>query len=310
MLSRIAESLFWIGRYLERADGTSRILDAHLQLLLEDPWVNEDVACRSLLAVMGTTPESSGEILTRENVFKQLATDRQTPASITYSLSAARENARRAREIVPSELWESLNKTNNRMPRKLRQDRVHDFFEWVHDRTALAVGIADSAMSRDEVWQFFTLGRSLERADMTARILSTRSLTEVSGPSWTTLLRSCGAYEAYMRTYPGVPSAQNAAEFLLMDRIFPRSIIFSIRTAEQSIIAIDPREDRVGHSNAIQRALGRIRNDLEYRPVAEILDQLPAQMQRVQTVTREASEATSKRFFPAQAEPSWIGEIS
>ena len=105
MLSRIAESLFWIGRYIERSDGTARILDVHLQLLLEDPWIDEDTACRALLGVMGSeVPE--GVELTRADVLSMLAVDRSNPASIAYSLGAARENARRAREIVSTELWE------------------------------------------------------------------------------------------------------------------------------------------------------------------------------------------------------------
>ncbi|WOQ69934.1 alpha-E domain-containing protein [Microbacterium limosum] len=311
MLSRIAESLFWIGRYIERSDGTARILDVHLQLLLEDPWINEDTACRSLLSVMGTVVASDdAATVTREDVLSRLAVDRMNPASIVYSLNAARENARRAREIVSTELWECLNTTNARMPRRLQVDKVHEFFQWVRERAALAVGVMDSSTSRDEAWQFFALGRAIERADMTARLLATRSLTEVSGPSWTTILRSCGAYEAYLRTYRGMPSARNAAEFLLLDRLFPRSIIFSIQRAEECMSAIDPREDRVGHSNQVLRALGRIRNDLEYSPISEILGELPHHMLRVQTVTREASEAIRQRFFPTQAEPSWIGETS
>jgi uncharacterized alpha-E superfamily protein len=107
-----------------------------------------------------------------------------------------------------------------------------------------------------------------------------------------------------------MPSARNAAEFLLLDRLFPRSIIYSIQRAEDCMSAIDPRADRVGHSNTVLRALGQIRNDLEYRPIGEILDELPLHMDRVQKVTREASEAIRSRFFPTQAEPSWIGEIS
>jgi len=185
---------------------------------------------------------------------------------------------------------------------------VHEFFQWVRERSALAVGVVDSSTSRDEAWQFFTLGRSIERADMTARLLATRSLTEASGPSWTTILRSCGAYEAYLRTYRGMPSARNAAEFLLLDRLFPRSIIYSILRAEECVSAIDPREDRVGVSNPVLRALGRIRNDLEYSPIAEILAELPEHMRGVQRVTREASDAIRQRFFPTQAEPSWIGD--
>ena len=100
---------------------------------------------------------------------------------------------RRAREVVSTELWEVLNTTRARMPRKVASDKVHEFFAWVRERSALAVGILESASSRDEAWSFFTLGRSIERADMTARLLATRSLTEASGPSWTTILRSVGA---------------------------------------------------------------------------------------------------------------------
>ena len=100
MLSRIAESLFWIGRYIERSDGTARILDVHLQLLLEDPWIEEDIACRALLSVMGSeAPEDVS--LTRQDVLSILAVDRSEPASIAYSLGAARENARRARSHKP-----------------------------------------------------------------------------------------------------------------------------------------------------------------------------------------------------------------
>ena len=149
MLSRIAESLFWIGRYIERSDGTARILDVHLQLLLEDPWIEEDLACRSLLSVMGSAvPED--QVLTRADILSILAVDRSEPASIAYSLGAARENARRAREIVSTELWECLNTTRARMPRKVSGDKVHEFFGWVRERSALAVGIIESATSRDE----------------------------------------------------------------------------------------------------------------------------------------------------------------
>jgi uncharacterized alpha-E superfamily protein len=309
MLSRIAESLFWIGRYIERSDGTARILDVHLQLLLEDPWIEEDLACRSLLSVMGSeAPEDV--VLTREDVLSILAVDRSEPASIAYSLGAARENARRAREIVSTELWECLNTTRARMPRKVSSDKVHEFFGWVRERSALAVGIIESATSRDEAWQFFTLGRSLERADMTARLLATRSLTEASGPSWTTILRSCGAYEAYLRTYRGVPSARNAAEFLLLDRLFPRSILFSVTRAESCMREIEPRSDRVGISDQSLRLLGQIRSELEYRPIAEILEDLTMHMDNVQAATSAASEAIRQRYFPTNAAPSWVGETS
>ena len=308
MLSRIAESLFWIGRYIERSDGTARILDVHLQLLLEDPWIDENTACRSLLSVMGSFPPQGLEVVRREDVLARLAVDRMNPASIAYALTAARENARRAREIVSSELWETLNTTSARMPRRLQTEKVHEFFQWVRERSALAVGIVDSSTSRDEAWQFFTLGRSIERADMTARLLATRSLTQASGPSWTTILRSCGAYEAYLRTYRGMPSAKNAAEFLLLDRLFPRSIIFSVTRAEQMMRDIAPPSDRVGVGDNALRLLGQIRSELEYRPIADIIDDLPTHMDSVQAGTSAASEAIRQRYFPTNDVATWVGD--
>jgi uncharacterized alpha-E superfamily protein len=308
VLSRIAESLFWIGRYIERGDGTARILDVHLQLLLEDPWVDEDTACRALLSVMGSSPAGDGR-LTRDDVLAILGVDRTHPASIAYSLMAARENARRAREIVSTELWECLNTTRARIPRQVSPNRVAEYFGWVRERTALAVGIIDSATSRDEAWQFFTLGRSIERADMTARLLATHALTGKNGPSWTTLLRSCGGYEAYLRTYRGVPSAQNAAEFLAIDRLFPRSILFSISRAEACLRQLEPRSERVGTSDRALRVLGQIRSELEFRPIDEILTDLAFQMEAVQAATSAASEAIRQRYFPTNAAPVWVGEF-
>lgn len=309
MLSRIAESLFWIGRYIERSDGTARILDVHLQLLLEDPWIEENLACRSLLQLMGSPVPAEGE-LTRKDVLATLAMDRTHPASIAYSITSARENARRAREIVPTELWECLNTTSARMPRKVASEKTHDYFAWVRERAALAVGIVEAGASRDDAWHFFTLGRSLEQADMTARLLATRSLTEASGPSWTTILRSCGAYESYLRTYRGVPSARNAAEYLLMDRLFPRSIVFSVSRAEQCLRDLEPRTDRAGVTGHAQRVLGQIRSQLEYRPIMDILNDLPLQMMRVQDATSTASEAIGNRYFPKGNVPTWTGEAS
>lgn len=309
MLSRIAESLFWIGRYIERADGTARLLDVHLQLLLEDPWVEEDQACRSLLRVIGSTAYLPGSI-DRQDLLNLLSVDRSEPSSIASALTAARENARRVREIVSTELWECLNTTSTRMPRKVALERAHDYFSWVRERTALAVGIVESSTSRDEAWTFFTLGRSLERVDMTARLLATSELTEASGPSWTTILRSCGAYEAYLRTYRGMPSATNAAEFLLLDRIFPRSVTFALTRAEKCLSDLAPNSDRIGVSDAALRTLGQLRTNLEYRSAPDILANLTAEMRSLQEGVTEASEQIRARYFPASALPTWIGEVS
>ncbi len=309
MLSRIAESLFWIGRYVERADGTARLLDVHLQLLLEDPWVDEDTACRSLLKVICSNADYPLH-LTRHDLLNILSVDRGESSSIASSLTAARENARRVREIVSTELWECLNTTRSRMPRKVSIDRAHDFFGWVRERTALSVGIVESSTSRDEAWTFFTLGRSLERVDMTARLLATSELTEASGPSWTTILRSCGAYEAYLRTYRGVPSATNAAEFLLLDRIFPRSVAFALARAEKCLSDLSPSSDRVGVSDIALRELGQLRNNLEYRSAPDILANLTQEMMQLQQGVGEISEAIRARYFPVNVMPTWNGEVS
>ncbi len=309
MLSRIAESLFWIGRYVERADGTSRLLDVHLQLLLEDPWVDEDTACRSLLEVIGSDPNYPHQ-LTRQDLLSILSVDRNEASSIASSLNNARENARRVREIVSTELWECLNTTRSRMPRKVSIERAHDFFGWVRERTALAVGIVESSTSRDEAWTFFTLGRSLERVDMTARLLATSELTEASGPSWTTILRSCGAYEAYLRTYRGVPSATNAAEFLLLDRIFPRSVTFALYRAERCLSDLAPSTDRVGTSDLGLRQLTQLRTNLEYRSAPDILANLTQEMTQLQEGISEISESIRSRYFPVNVLPQWIGEVS
>lgn len=307
MLSRIAESLFWIGRYVERADDTARLLDVHVQNLLEDPWAEEDLACRSLLAVMDRDIPPTGTAIGREQVLDALAYDRHVTSSIAGSLVAARENARRAREIVSTELWECLNATWNQLPARTRPSRPHDYFTWVRERAAVVAGIMDSQTSRDETWQFMVLGRSLERADMTARLLITRALTGATGPSWTTLLRSCGAHEAYLRTHRGVASDERAAGFLLLDRLFPRSIVFALGQADDCLSALEPVSDRAGIDEA-RRHLGHARSSLEYRPLTDVLDDLPAEMERVQRACSAASDGVRGRYFPAGSVTSWVGE--
>ncbi|NUR85073.1 MAG: alpha-E domain-containing protein, partial [Nonomuraea sp.] len=170
MLSRIAESLYWIGRYVERAEDTARILDVHLHRMLADPWTDEEVACRSLLAVMGSAPDQLGAVGVT-GVVERLGLDTTDPGSVLGALAAARENARGSRETVSAEMWECLNTTwlglaDARDRIELRG--VHPFFQWVRERCCVLAGLADTTMSRDEGWQFLVLGRSIERVDMTA----------------------------------------------------------------------------------------------------------------------------------------------
>ena len=306
MLSRIAESLFWIGRYVERADDTARLLDVHVQILLEDPWAEEDLACRSLLSVMDREPPPADVTVGREYVLDVLAYDRFAPSAIAGSLVSARENARRAREIISTELWECLNTTWNQLPAQMRPSRPHEYFTWVRERAAIVAGIMDSATSRDDTWLFMVLGRSIERADMTARLLTTRALAGSTGPSWMTLLRSCGAHEAYLRTYRGMASDEKAAGFLLLDRLFPRSIVSALNQAEACLTALEPISDRASVDDA-RRHIGFVRTSLEYRPVMDVLDELPDEMERVQRACSAASDAIRGRYFPSDA-TTWVGE--
>jgi uncharacterized alpha-E superfamily protein len=308
VLSRIAESLFWIGRYVERADDTARILDAHLQLLLEDPWVEEDLACRSLLAVMGAPEPPSFAVVTRTSVMNLLAYDMRAPSAIAGALASARENARRAREIVSTELWECLNTTWNQLPAQIEYLPPHMFFAWARERAAIVSGLIDSGTSRDQTWQFLVLGRSIERADMTARLIATRALAGVSGPSWTTLLRSCGAHESFLRTHRGRAGDALAAEFLLLDRYFPRSVIYALQRAERCLAELSPEAGRRTSDDDARRILGRARSGLEFRRISELLADLPEEMEGVQLACSAASDAVRSRYFPAPTSTAWVGE--
>lgn len=307
MLSRIAESLFWIGRYVERADDTARLLDVHLQMLLEDPWAEEDLACRSLLSVMDRPAPSPDIPVGRQDVLDMLAYDRYSPSAIAGALVSARENARRAREIISTELWEALNSTWSQLPAQMTSGRTHDYFGWVRERAAVVAGIVDSAISRDDTWYFMVLGRSMERADMTARLLTTRALAGSAGPSWSTFLRSCGAHEAFLRTYRGTASDERAAGFLLLDRLFPRSIVYALNQAAECLSGLEPIVDRATVDDA-RRHLGLVRTNLEYRPLVDILDDLPREMELVQRACAAASDSIRSRYFPSGALTNWVGE--
>jgi len=301
MLSRIAESLYWIGRYVERAEDTSRLLDVHLNLLLEDPWAPEDVVCASLFAAMGKDVDTD---VTRVDVLDQLAWDRSYPGSIVGSIGVARENARRSREVISTELWESINVTWHDAIMGTRRARPHAFFTWVRERAAGFNGIADATLSRDEPYHFLVLGRSLERADMTARLVAARALTGSAGPSWVTLLQSCGAYQAFLRSSRGAIEDARAAEFLLLDPLFPRSLMSSLVSAERCLddLTEPSRGDRADQAH---RVLGMIRSELEFAPTAELFEDLYHLMERVQSACSVASDAVTRRYFPRGVVTEW-----
>jgi uncharacterized alpha-E superfamily protein len=304
VLSRIAESLYWIGRYVERAEDTSRILDVHLNLLLEDPWAPEDVVCASLMSAMGrevVEPAAAADVL------DALAWDRSTPASVLGALGAARENARRSREVVSAELWESINVTWHEASRPGRRAHPHAFLTWVRERSAAFNGTADATLSHDDAWHFLVLGRSIERADMTARLAAARALAGTAGPSWVTLLQSCGAYQAFLRSARGAVNDARSIEFLLLDPLFPRTLMSALVEAERCLDELGTRHAHVdrGQGSEAHRVLGMIRSELQFTPTVELLDDIYHVMERVQAACSAASDAIARRYFPRGVITSW-----
>ncbi|RKR88560.1 putative alpha-E superfamily protein [Micromonospora pisi] len=314
MLSRIAESLYWIGRYVERAEDTARILDVHLHRMLADPWSDEETACRSLLAVMGVPPPE--QPVSAARVVGLLGLDEGSHSSVVGALAAARENARGARETISADMWEGLNATWHGLPdarRRVEQQGVHAFFRWVRERCAVLAGLADATMSRDEGWLFMVLGRSVERVDMTARLLSTHVRAGGSIPSWLTLLRSCGAWETFLRTYRGSLDDRYAAEFLLLDRLFPRSVFAALSAAEACLTELEPaggpgQPGRVGVSTEAQRIVGRARTNLEFRGADELLTDFPAVLASLERTCSQVNEAVSGRYFRQTSAVAWMPE--
>jgi uncharacterized alpha-E superfamily protein len=224
------------------------------------------------------------------------------------SLIAARQSARGIREALSSEMWECLNATHNALPGEVqRAGRVasHTFFRYVRERTAILAGLADSTMSRDDGWRFLVLGRSLERLDMTTRLLLA-SFGEHSGPpEWVTTLACCSAYEAFLRTYRRAVEAPLVAEFLLLDRLFPRSAFHALVTAEGCLAELEPAAGRVGFDDEARRILGRARTELEFGRVDELLADLPARLHDLQVACAQAGEAVTRRFFRRTGHVEW-----
>ena len=306
MLSRIAQSLFWIGRYLERADDTARILDVQMQVLIEDPGMDERTSCEQLLSVMGVE-DYTGQP-NRWMMLDLLAHNPDSPVSIAAAIGAARESSRRARETLSTDIWAAINTTWRGLS-TARAMRPPDMFSWVRNRTAMISGIADSTMSRDDGWHFYMLGRSIERVDMTARLLSTAALASGPQVAWPTTLRACGAYESFIRAYRGIEADRQAAEFLLLDRWFPRSIVSSLAEAERALSKLDSSGQRSGFGDEAQRLLGRARTELEYRPLADIVFDLPVEMERLQRSCAAASDAVSARYFAESEVHTWRGGV-
>lgn len=204
-------------------------------------------------------------------------------------------------------MWEALNTTHRHVATgQFSQMGPGASFRWVRDRAALINGAADATMTRDEGWQFLILGRTIERADMTSRLVATAALAGGVGSPWSSTLRACGGHEAFLRTYKGLETERGAAEFLLLDRLFPRSVVFALSRAEQCLENLESGQ-RAGFQNEAHRLIGRTRAELEYRPLADVIVDLPAEMERLQVTCARATEAVTHRYFAGSEGTHWMG---
>jgi uncharacterized alpha-E superfamily protein len=303
LLSRVAESIFWIGRYVERAEGTARILDVIVHHTLEERGADSSDAANRLLAVMGLpAPETPPDLW---EVTEVLAHDPGSRSSIAGAIIAARDNARAVRHVLPVELWEKINATwvDLQSEWELAQ-RVgpSTYLTFVKNQIAAIVGLADTTMSRDETWLFFTLGRSLERTDVLSRQLASLPLEDLTDTGLVTLLRSCGGYEPFLRLAHGVISLDPVVDFLLRDRLFPRSAFASLVTSESCL-------DQLGGTrNAWDEARGLVglaRAELEFSAPGMVLHDLDRRLERLQVTCSGASDAVTRRYFTHEGPTEW-----
>ena len=179
-----------------------------------------------------------------------------------------------------------------------RQEGPHGFFGFVRERAALLAGLADSTMCKDDAWRFLVLGRSLERVDMLARLLSTEVADDPANVDWVTLLRSCSGHEAFLRTYRREPEPGPALEFLLRERLFPRSILCALLTAEDCLSELDPGRQPPGTHDEARRLVAEARTHLEFRPVDDMLHELFDPLAAVQAGVSRATDVPRHPVFP------------
>jgi len=307
LLSRIAETLFWTGRYVERADDTARMVDVYVHRLLEEPRPDEDADCRALLSVLGI-PVAGDAVLDIGATVYQLAYDAKSLSAITGAVLAARSGARSVRDVISSEMWECLNVTGHSLAAQRRSaERLgpHIFLRFIRERAALFFGLADSTMSHDDAWRFLVLGRSLERVDMTARLLLARMPDTPYEVGWPMLLRACGAYESFIRSHGWTGGHGEATEFLILDRLFPRSVLHSLGTAEDCLASLDPEAGRAGMADPARRPIGALRTRLEYSRTDLPADQLAALLGTLQETCLQASQAIAERYFSYTEPVAW-----
>ena len=304
MLSRVANSIYWMCRYLERAENVARFISVNLNLLLDMP-TESGKHWEPLIMTTGDQAvfDSACTNYDQNTVIRFLTFDREYPNSILSCLAAARENGRSIREIISSEMWEHLNNyylelADNEL-RQMALTDPHRFFKIILMRSHLFTGLMDCTMSHGEAWNFARIGMMIERADKTSRILDVKyfmllpSADLVNSPidniQWTAVLKSASAFEMYRKEHHRI-TPRGVANFLIFDSQFPRSIRHCISKAMVCLHRISGSSPGSTHNEAEKR-LGRLEADLEYTDIDEViergmheyLDSLQARLNQVDT---------------------------
>ena len=283
MLSRVADSIYWLNRYIERAENVARFIDVNLNLMLDLP-AGVPQQWQPLVSVTGDMElfNSRYDRANSENVIQFLTFDEDYSNSIISCLTRARENARSIREVISSEMWEEVNSFYLMIKEASSLQSLSTlpkFFAQVKMASHRFAGVMDATMSHNEGWHFGQLGRFLERADKTTRILDVKYFlllpsaewvgTPLDRIQWISLLKSASAYEMYRkRQHHITPSI--VAEFLILDRQFPRSIHFCLWQAEQCLHEIT-QTPTGSWCNGAERALGKLCSQLGYLTIDEII---------------------------------------
>lgn len=288
MLSRVADSIYWINRYVERAENVARFIDVNLNLILDAPSPGMTQQWDPILATTGdlTLFRERYGLASAETTIQFLAFDPNYPNSILNCLHKARENARSVREIISSEMWEQLNSFYllvKEATQRFSLPEVSALFSEIKLASHLFAGVMDATMSHSEGWHFGQIGRLLERADKTSRILDVKyfillpSAQDVGSVldelQWIALLKSTSAYEMYRKkSRQHRISPTGVAEFLILDREFPRSIMFCLMQADHSLRQITGTPSGTWR-DPVERSLGRLQSELGYLTIEEIIQQ-------------------------------------
>ena len=318
MLSRVAESLFWMSRYIERAENVARLLDIGLYLELDagvQPGHGDSSPVEMALNILacGDSFRSNHPEAERTAVLEFLTFDRRNPQSILSMISRARENARGTQETIGVDAWRQVNRLYlylcGTKARRRYVSSPSTFYTAIKESCILFEGLIQNTLPRDEVYHFLQLGRYLERVDIMGRILHAKCQTlqgtesSIGGEpglelvQWTSLLRSCSAYGAYLRSERDRVEPVGVIRFLVLDPDFPRAIRFCVANCRSSLREIvGGDEDEVDIE--AERLLGRMESDLRYIDVAEIFARglLPF-LNGIQVISRRVGEEIRRTFF-------------